>query len=102
MRWPWQRRRTAAGSVGRHALPRQAGSWAQPAFPPGVAAAAAVAEAAVEPGAQPALPVAVPVQASAVLLGFADGTHVALDERDPSALALRAVAEALVEEPRRR
>jgi hypothetical protein len=47
------------------------------------------------------LPVAVPVQASAVLLGFVDGTQVALDERDPSALALRAVADALVEEPHR-
>ena len=96
MRWPWQRRRTAAGSVARHALPRQ--SWAQPALPP-VTAAATVADLAppVLP-AEAALPVVVPVQASAVLLGFADGSHVALDERDPSALALRAVAELLVQD----
>lgn len=96
MRWPWQRRRTAAGSAARHALPRQ--SWAQPAFPP-VTAAPTVPPAVLP---EAALPVVVPVQASAVLLGFADGSSVALDERDPSALALRVVAEALVEEPRRR
>jgi hypothetical protein len=42
---------------------------------------------------------AVPVQQTAsVLLGFADGSQVALDDRDPSALALRAVAELLVQD----
>jgi hypothetical protein len=82
MRWPWQRRRTTVAPVARHAVPRQS-SWAQPAFPPDWNT--------------PAVDV-VPVQASGVLLGFADGTQVALDERDPSALALRAVAELLVQD----
>jgi hypothetical protein len=38
------------------------------------------------------------VQSSGVLLGFSDGSEVALDERDPSALALRAVADLLVQD----
>jgi hypothetical protein len=35
----------------------------------------------------------------AVRLGFADGSEVGLDERDPSAVALRAVADLLVQDP---
>jgi hypothetical protein len=77
--------------VARHALPRQAATWAEPAFPPVDAPAVAA-----PPPAQAS--VAVPVQASGVLLGFADGSQVALDERDPSALALRAVADLLVQD----
>ena len=84
MPWLW-RRRKATPAPARHAMPRQA-SWAQPAFPPG------------SPEVPADVPVAVPVQSSSVLLGFADGTEVALDERDPSALALRAVAELLVQD----
>jgi len=48
--------------------------------------------------------VAVPVNDEAappaygVRLGFADGTEVGLDDRDPSAMALRAVADLLVQE----
>jgi hypothetical protein len=88
MRWPWQRRRTTAVPVARHALPRQA-AWAAPAFPP-----------AAPPAAPVAVPLAVPVQSSGVLLGFADGSHVALDERDPNAVALLAVASILSEHRR--
>jgi len=84
MPWPWRRRRESP----RHAQARSAASWAQPAFPPA---------AEVQP--RPELPqaVVVPVQSSGVRLGFQDGTEVALDERDPSALALRAVADLLVQ-----
>jgi len=46
----------------------------------------------------PAPTVDVPVQAAGVRLGFADGSEVALDARDPSALALRAVADLLVQD----
>jgi hypothetical protein len=63
-------------------------SWAEPAFPPAAADHAAAEQ----------HPVGVPVQAAAVRLGFADGSEVALDERDPSALALRAVADLLVQD----
>jgi hypothetical protein len=87
MQWPWRRR--PKQPVARHALPRQAATWAEPAFPPAPVAAAP---------AQAAAPVAVPAQSSAVLLGFSDGSEVALDERDPSALALRAVADLLVQD----
>jgi len=40
----------------------------------------------------------VPVQSTGVRLGFADGSEVALDDRDPSAMALRAVADLLVQD----
>ena len=91
MPWLWRRRNSApAPTTARHAMPRQA-TWAQPAFP------SAPNPAAVDVPAQPA-PADVPAQSSGVLLGFADGTEVALDERDPSALALRAVAELLVQD----
>jgi hypothetical protein len=82
MQWPWRRR--PRQPVARHALPRQAASWAEPAFPPAPVDVLA--------------PVDVPVQSSGVLLGFSDGSEVALDERDPSALALRAVADLLVQD----
>jgi hypothetical protein len=65
-------------------MPRQAARWAEPAFPPTPLA--------------PAVQSALPMQPSYVLLGFADGSQVALDERDPSAVALRAVAELLVQD----
>ena len=90
MPWPWRRRREPA----RHAQARPAASWAQPAFPPApqvVQPVAADAESVAGPA------VVVPVQSSGVRLGFQDGTEVALDERDPSALALRAVADLLVQ-----
>ena len=47
----------------------------------------------------PAPPVDVPVQATGVKLGFADGSEVALDDRDPRAAALRAVADVLISRP---
>ena len=87
MPWPWRRRKSSAvPTVARHAAPRQA-SWAEPAFPP---------------AAPQGTPVAVPVQASGVLLGFADGSQVRLDEGDPHAVALRAVASILSEHRRPR
>ena len=103
MPWPWRRRREQP----RHALPRQGASWAEPAYPAAVTPAAAPAvlpaepaepagsaEAAGEP-VVPAPPAGVPQQSSGVLLGFADGSQVALDERDPHAVALVAVASVL-------
>jgi hypothetical protein len=89
MQWPW-RRKPATPAVARHALPRQAARWAQPAFPPADPAPVATEQ------------VAVPVQASPVLLGFVDGTQVALDECDPHAVALRAVASILSQHRRAR
>jgi len=90
--WPWRRRQSSAKRpAARHAIPRQGKSWAEPAFPPGAPPAAA-------PTAAPA--VGVPVRASSVLLGFTDGSHVALDERDPHAVALREVAN-ILSQPRR-
>jgi hypothetical protein len=87
VQWPWRRRREQP----RHAVSRQPASWAEPAFPP----APVTTELAT---AVPVAPVDVPVQAAGVRLGFADGSEVALDERDPSALALRAVADLLVQD----
>jgi len=78
-------------------MPRQT-SWAKPAFPPAPATPVVPPSPAVPATAGVSAPVAVPAQVSGVLLGFADGTHVALDERDPSAMALRAVAELLVQD----
>ena len=88
MPWPWRRRQSSAKRpAARHAIPRQGKSWAEPAFPPAPAPPAP---------AQTAAPaVGVPVQASSVLLGFTDGSQVALDERDPHAVALREVANIL-------
>jgi len=64
---------------------------------PTVPTAAAVTTVPAAPTA-PASTVGVPVQTAGVRLGFADGSEVALDERDPSALALRAVADLLVQD----
>jgi hypothetical protein len=69
MRWPWQRRTTAPAVP---AVPVPRASWAQAALPP--------------------------VEASRqVTLGFTDGSEVALPEHDPRAVALRAVADVLVQ-----
>lgn len=78
MRWPWRR----SASTGRHALPQQRAAWAQPALPPPLTPA----------------PVATPEPSYGVRLGFSDGTEVGLHPHDPSALALRAVADLLVQE----
>ena len=48
--------------------------------------------------AQPAYPVS---EAAPVRLGFADGTEVELDAEHPNAVALRTVADLLVQDPRR-
>jgi len=77
MRWPWRR----TSSSGRHALPRQRATWAEPALPP------------------PTGEEAPPAPAYPVRLVFADGSEVGLDARDPSAVALRAVADLLVQDP---
>ena len=58
-------------------MPRQRATWAEPALPP---------------------PAYDAPPAYGVRLGFADGSEVGLDERDPSAVALRAVADLLVQE----
>jgi len=62
--------------------PRHAG-WAQPALPP-------------QPHQSPQP--ADPAEPVGVRLGFADGTEVALDRSHPSAVALRAVADLLVQD----
>jgi len=47
----------------------------------------------------PAPAVDVPVQATGVMLGFADGSNVSLEDGDPRAAALRAVADVLISRP---
>jgi hypothetical protein len=59
-------------------------------LPPPVVEAVPAVEAVAAVAAAPAYP---------VRLGFADGSEVGLDERDPSAVALRAVADLLVQDP---
>ncbi len=95
-----RRRRTAEAAYVPY-VPRHAG-WAQTALPPEAAAP--------PPPAAPPVPVAptVPVPratarpappppgAPGVRLGFADGTEVELDGSDPSARALRTVADVIV------
>ncbi|MDQ1745814.1 MAG: hypothetical protein QOD07_77 [Frankiaceae bacterium] len=74
-----RRRRTADAGYVPYA-PRHSAAWAQPAVPPPVPA-------------QPAQP------DPAVRLGFADGTEVELAASHPNAVALRAVADLLVQDP---
>jgi len=85
MAW-WPRR--ARRSVSRAEIPVTAAvpaaypaprTWAEPALPP-----------APEPP---------PAPAAGVRLGFADGTEVELDGSHPSTVALRAVADLLVQDP---
>ena len=100
MPWPWRRRKSAAPAApARHAMPRQA-SWAQPAFPPGLAPVITPTPAPAPETAPAGAPVAAAVlpQGSQVRLGFVDGSEIALEAGDPRALALRAVAELLVQD----
>jgi len=84
MAW-WRRRKPAQPTLPE----RRLATWCAPAFPPEVEEAVAAAIAA---------PPALPEQrsASAVRLGFDDGSEMHLSAEDPRARALQAVADLLV------
>jgi hypothetical protein len=71
---------------------RHAARWAEPALPP----ATPVVTPPVTPPATPVVTAVEPVPG--VRLGFVDGTQVELDRGHPSARALRAIADLLVQE----
>jgi hypothetical protein len=94
MRLPWPRRwRRGSKSVTPEISGYRPGSWAEVALPPGtVSAAASPAEPRVPAVTSPvaalvaAEPAAVLTPRSGVRLGFADGTHVDMDDQESRAL----------------
>lgn len=99
MGWSWRRARP---TTGRHAASRSVSSSVsapqpQPQPEPALAATPAIA-ATPAPTETPLPPAPVPAAAATpgVLLGFRDGTEVALADGDPRATALQKVADVLV------